>query len=234
MEEHCCKEIVCLGDTVGYNPKYYGYSDTRDANGAVQLIQENCKYSVVGNHDLFAIQKLPQGNHLFPYPSNWYQLSLEERKVLAKDAVWIYEDDVPVSLTESNRAYLNSLPEFLVLPLESHKVLFSHYAYPNLTGSAVEFDPSKKNSIEKHFAFMQQHECDIGIFAHDLQDGVRFFSEGRIQESDFGTYSLDTFPVGLNGPRVANGTEPNGYMVLDTDSMELQVFSLGAPSVLER
>lgn len=234
MKEFGCEEIVCLGDTVGYSQKYYGYPETREANGALQLVRENCKYSVVGNHDLFAVHKLPQDRSLFAYPLGWYSLPREERKNLAKGAVWVYDDDEPISLSGDSRAYLDSLPEFFVLPLENHKILFSHYAYPNLTGSAVDFDPAENDSIEKHFAFMQEHGCDMGIFAHDLQGGVRLFSERGMREHEFGSYSLDTFPIAFNGPWIANGTEPNGYMVLDTDLMELHVLSLGAASILER
>jgi predicted phosphodiesterase len=234
MKELGCEEIVCLGDTVGYNPRYYGYPETRDANGALQLIRENCKYSVVGNHDLFAIQKLPQDRSLFSYPLNWYLLPLEERQSLAKGFVWVYDDDMPVYLSEDNRTYLDSLPEFLVLSFKNCKILFSHYVYPNLTGSATEFDPAKNNSVEEHFTFMQKHGCDVGIFAHDLQGGVRFFSEQGIKEYGFGTHPLGDFPIAFNGPWIANGTEPNGFMILDTNSMELRVLPLDAPPVLER
>lgn len=234
MKDAGCDEIICLGDIVGWSPKYYGYPDTRDANAAVKLIRENCKYSVIGNHDLFAIQKLPQDRFLFSYPSNWYQLGLEERKALADGKVWLYDDDLPVSLTEENKVYLDSLPEFLVFPAQGHGILFSHYVYPNITGCAVEFDPSNNDSIKKHLSFMEEHGCDMGIFAHDLQGGVRIFSEGTVREFAFGFHALNSFPSAFNGPWVANGTKPNGYMILDTKSLEVGVIPLGAVPVKEQ
>jgi hypothetical protein len=117
------------------------------------------------------------------------------------------------------------------LPIKGHRTLLSHYAYPNLTGSAVEFDPIKNDSIGRHFEFMRQQRCDIGIFAHDLQGGVRFFKGKEIEEHPFGSYQISEFPVTLNGPWIANGTEPNGFIIFDTDTLQIEVVPLDTPPV---
>jgi predicted phosphodiesterase len=135
IREWGCDKIVCLGDIVGFSPQYYGYPDTRDTHSVIELVRKNCKHVVVGNHDLFAIQKLPKDRTLFEYPADWYQKTLEKRKQEANGAVWLYDDESPISLGENDRAYLDSLPEFQILSIEAHRILLSHYAYPNLTGS---------------------------------------------------------------------------------------------------
>jgi hypothetical protein len=69
------------------------------------------------------------------------------------------------------------------------------------------------------------------IFAHDLQGGIRFFNEKEIEEHTFGSYRPSKFPVALNGPWIANGTEPNGFMIFDTDSLQIEVIPLNTPPV---
>ena len=78
LKKHSCDVLVCLGDIVGYNVLYYGYFKSRSAHGVVQLVKDNCKYVVAGNHDLFAINKIPKIS-MFRYTHNWYSLSYLER-----------------------------------------------------------------------------------------------------------------------------------------------------------
>jgi predicted phosphodiesterase len=85
-------EILCLGDTVGYGP---------NPNECVKLIRERAAHSVLGNHDLAAIEGF----------------GVEYFNDAAKTAIaWTRE-----VLDEENRAYLNSLayelrfPEFLLV-----------------------------------------------------------------------------------------------------------------------
>jgi hypothetical protein len=210
-----CDELVCLGDIVGYSSLYYGYPDERDAHGSIRLIQERCRHVVAGNHDFFAARRLPK-HTTFNYPLGWYDLPIERQKSISQGAVWLYEDESPTDLTTADIAYLSELPELVVASHGDGNVLFSHYAFPNLIGDGVEFDPAESAGIRHHIDFMSEKGCDLAIFSHDLCDGIRIFSEGSIKEAPFGrNHSLPRGQVALSCPWVANGTEPNGVMVVD-------------------
>ena len=63
-----CDEIICLGDIIGYNAFYYNYHNTRDANESINIIKSNCRIVLIGNHDLYAIGKLPENRKDFIFP----------------------------------------------------------------------------------------------------------------------------------------------------------------------
>lgn len=228
LKERGCSVLACLGDMTGYGVMYYGYSDTRDAHACVQLVKENCRYAVVGNHDLFAIRKIPRQTP-FQYPTNWYELDVATKEKIANDAVYLYQDDLPAALTEDDSDYLAGLPECLVARIDGIGILISHYAYPNLVGDGVEFDPSENDGIRQHFRFMTEQGCSLAVFNHDLCDGVRIFSESAIQELPFGKYALPAGKVALNGSWVANSTSPNGVLILDPATRHVEAIPLNTP-----
>ena len=71
-----CDKIVCLGDIVGYSVPFYGFLSSRNASEVIELLKKKCDIIVAGNHDLFAIRKLPKYKAGFKYPKNWYTLIL--------------------------------------------------------------------------------------------------------------------------------------------------------------
>jgi predicted phosphodiesterase len=227
FENNDCATVVCLGDVIGYDALYYGYPDSRDAHACIQLVREKCQYAVIGNHDLFAIRQSPR-HTVFKHPKNWYALDYSARKQISSGAVWLYEDDLPASLTTDDTDYLAALPEFLVAELGGTKVLFSHYADPNLVGDCIEFDPAD-HGIQQHFQFMQAHGCHLGIFDHDDHGCLRIFTGDRVEELAFGGYPLPEGMAALNGPWVANGTSPNGVLVIDFAARQVEAIPLNTP-----
>ena len=91
LEKNCCDELICLGDIVGFNTSFPKYQNKRDASLCLEMVMDNCKHVIVGNHDLFAARKTPESNPGFEYPPNWYNLELEKRKQMANDKIWLYE-----------------------------------------------------------------------------------------------------------------------------------------------
>jgi predicted phosphodiesterase len=227
LKERNCDTLLCLGDIVGYSVPYYGYFKSRNAHKAVQSIKSNCKYAVAGNHDIFAVNKTPQIS-VFKYPNDWSMLSYFEKAKISNGEVWVYGDELPALLEPEDEKYLQGLPEYMVQSFGDLKVMFSHYVKPNLVGDHTKLDASK-NSMEKHFDFMKQESCQISIFSHDLQNGVRIFHKDSIKILPFGKHELKDFPIALNGPWVANGTEANGVMVLDTEVLSVEVIPLNTP-----
>jgi len=226
IEERECDTIVCLGDMVGFTEPYYGHEDTRDVNAVITLVKEKCQYVVIGNHDIVPARVTPKQTP-FVYPQNWYDLSFDERKECSKEKVWVCEDDLPVDLSEESVNYLRSLPEYQVIETAEMNILISHYAFPNLIGDDVESDPIVDNG-KAHLDFIRKHDCQLGIFNHDLQSGVRFFTGDSASERGFGMHNLPSLSLAMNGVWVANGTESNGFMILDTAKNTVEVISLGS------
>ncbi len=157
LDSHGCDRIACLGDLVGYSVPYYGYLASRNAHEVIELVRTHCDYVVAGNHDLYAVKRLPHHQEIFEYPPDWYALDYFRRKALSQGQVFLYDDELPAHLSQSDEAYLQSLPEFITVTLDQTNFMFSHYAYPDLVGDSQTFDPAEDNNIEQHFAFMREH-----------------------------------------------------------------------------
>lgn len=229
LDTHSCDRIACLGDLVGYSVPYYGYLASRNAHQVIDIVSKHCDYVVAGNHDLYAVKRLPQHQNIFEYPQNWYSLDYFSRKELSQGKVHLYDDELPAHLSRSDEEYLKSLPEFIVVTLDHRNFMFSHYAYPDLVGDSRTFDPAKDNNIGQHFTFMREHGCQIGISGHDLNDGARIYTQTRTIDLSFGTYTLSNELTWFHGLWVANGTCENGVMILDTGTLELTILPLNTP-----
>jgi predicted phosphodiesterase len=225
-----CETIACLGDIVGYSVPYYGFLKSRDARRAVQLVRERCEHVVTGNHDLFAIRKIPLHQHVFAYPANWYALDWVTRRKLSRGRVWLYDDELPALLGPEDEAYLGMLPEFLTIELDGIRLMLSHYAYPDLVGDAVSFDAALPENLSRHVDFMREHGCAVGFSCHDGDNGMTLHVGPQQVKVGFGTYSLpQEQPVWIQCPWVANGTYANGVLVLDTIHRQIRAIPLHSP-----
>ncbi len=59
IEKKKCDEVICLGDIVGFSIPFYDYIETRNGSACVKWVKNNCKYTIAGNHDLYAVRKVP-------------------------------------------------------------------------------------------------------------------------------------------------------------------------------
>lgn len=226
IKEKNCDTIVCLGDLVGFTKPYYGHEKTRNANEVVNLIKDSCEHVVVGNHDIVPIKRIPNQTP-FTYPETWYEMSFEEREVVSNGEVWLCDDDLDSKLGNDEKSYLRSLPEYKVIKTPEVSILISHYAFPNIIGDHVKTDPVDDNG-KSHIDFAKSKGCDISIFSHDLQVGIRLFDGVSAAEHPFGRIILPQLLLALNAPWVANGTEPNGYVILDTIENTIEAIPLNA------
>lgn len=226
LEKEKCDYILCLGDIVGFTLPFYRYIESRNADASVKLIKENCQKAVVGNHDLFAIKKVPQYKAGFNYNENWYNLNYELRAAKSRNRIWLYEDnEIKSFLSETSKEFLTSLNEVEVFECDKFKLLISHFCFPDFSGSAIFF-PGEVFHLEKHFNFMKEKNCKVSISGHGHTEGVIMVTEERFASLKFGLNSLDEGIQWIVVPCVARTTRENGVLVLDTSSMLFQTISL--------
>ena len=136
LRKEKCRKIVCLGDFTGYSVPFCGFLQSRNARGVIKLLKKNGVSILSGNHDLFSIKKLPKNRTGFPFPKNWYSLNFQTRHKLSKGKVYLYEDHtLPPLLKKEDKQFIRQLPEYLVKKCGNLKILFSHYAFPDLVGA---------------------------------------------------------------------------------------------------
>ena len=228
LEKNKCDKIICLGDFIGYSVPHYGFLKSRNAHEVIALIKEKCDLVVAGNHDLYAIRKLPKYKAGFNYPKNWYSLDFQTRQKISKDKVYLYEDnELSALLTKEDKEYIQNLPEFSIQDFDGLKVFISHWTYPDLVGTTT-FEPAKPEEFKEHFEFIQKHGCKLSICGHDHRR-VFLFSPEKMHEIPFGKTKLTNNQTGIYCPCVANGTFANGVMIQDTKKMEIEMIPLNTP-----
>ena len=223
-------EIVCLGDIVGFCVPYYSYLKTRDSNKVVKWVKETCPISVMGNHDLYAIRKIPVNIEHFKYPENWYDLDFNTRKRLANGKIWLYEDNELYTLLDDEcKEYIRALPEYIFQDYCKYRIMYSHYCYPDVTG-CLSRSIQEIDELHQHFDFMKQNDCLYAFSGNDHYPGVEIFTGDSIIEVKYGEkYTLLERPLWLHVPAVANGTNQNGIAIYNTDTREIEAIPLNTP-----
>ncbi len=226
LAQYQCEKIVCLGDIVGFALPFYQYIRARDAEGCIAQIRSRCSVAVAGNHDLYAIRRVPRFNAGFEYGANWYDLAYTIREKRARNRIWLYEDnELPPALSPASLEYLQGLEETECLRVDGFSCLVSHFCYPDLSGSAIFF-PSQAFHLKKHFQFVREQGCDLGISGHGHPEGCLIVNEDTMTLHPFGTVQLFEGPQWIVAPCVARTSRANGCMILDTEKRHITVVPL--------
>lgn len=217
IEKANVNEIICLGDISGYNPKYYSYFDTRDAHECLNVIKQNCSIILLGNHDLHAIKKLPELSPEFNYPYNWYDLDYYEKLEYAKGKILLYDDsDMTPRYSKADIEFLSVLKQYEIFDAENYKILFSHYAYPNISGLEVVYYLNYSD-FASHFKFMDSLNCKVSVTGHEHTPGLCLVTKTQLKLKNFGKYKTKESEFVLMCPSIANGRNRNGFMIFDTE-----------------
>ena len=228
LEQNNCDAIVCLGDIVGFTLPFQRHISARDANGCIDLVKDACAVVVAGNHDLYAVRRIPLYTDGFPYGENWYQLDYDKRAKLSRNRVWLYEDsELPHFLSPASVEYLSALPEYKDASFDGIRFCFSHFHFPDLTGSTLA-TPRKPKDLLRHFEFMDERQCLIGVSGHGHPEGCACCDSAKLRFLPFGQHVLDKQQQWLVCPCIANTSRSNGVMLLDTSSFQLDVIPLGS------
>ncbi|HPD65867.1 MAG TPA: metallophosphoesterase family protein [Bacteroidia bacterium] len=227
IEKYPVDEIICLGDITGFNIPAFSYFSSRNASECLNLIKSNCTVLLAGNHDLYAVRKIPTHQTIFNFPENWYELDFSERKKLAENKVWLYEDNELLSLLDSaEKEFIRLLPEYHVFNSAHGDILFSHSCFPDPSGSTTFF-PSGYLDLKQHFAFMKEKNCRISFFGHGHVQGIELCFRKSYQFMSFGEYFLDNQIYSVSCPAIARGNNRvNGFVIFDTESLSLKVIEV--------
>ncbi len=230
LSKEGCETLICLGDIVGFTIPFFRYIETRDAEECVRLVKENCSVVVVGNHDLFAVKKVPYHKAGFNYSEDWYKLDYEIRAKKAKNRIWLYEDsEIKCQLSDGAKEFLGNLNEIEVREFNNEKFLFSHFCFPDFSGSAIYF-PREPFHLTKHFEYMKEHNCKVSISGHGHPEGSIIVNENKFYLSGFGSHKLINDTQWIVIPCVARTSRLNGVMILDTLLDEFKTISFNSYS----
>ncbi|MCZ7557485.1 MAG: metallophosphoesterase family protein [Bacteroidia bacterium] len=226
LERRNCDAIVCLGDIVGFTLPFQRNISGRDANRCIAMVREHCIVVVAGNHDLFAVRRLPKLSAGFDYGDDWYALDYDVRAKRSRNRVWLYEDsELPHFLSEESREYLRTLPEYHVLDLSGNKMFLSHYHYPDCSGSTIDW-PKRARDMREHLLFAASHGCTLSFSGHGHPEGCVLADEKKITLLPFGAHATGDARQWIVCPCIANTSRANGVLILDTGQQEIEAIPL--------
>ncbi len=215
-------KVVCLGDISGFSVPHYEHHNTRSAHECLKLLRKNCDLFVLGNHDLHAIKRIPHYSPNFEYPDNWYELNYFEKEETANGQLWIYEEnELPPLYSRDDIRFLSKQNEIEVFEINGLSILFSHFAYPNLTGSEREFYFIPED-FTMHFEFMTRKKCNIGIIGHAHPAGLLYFTPTLTINKGFRKRSIPDDQVSIVAPSISQSGKKNGFLIIDSKKYEVE------------
>jgi predicted phosphodiesterase len=225
FEREQCDSLACLGDIAGFSAQHYTHGATKNAHQCIEIIKHHFDIAVKGNHDLFALKKLPEHKAGIQYPGNWFNLSLEEQRKSVHNKVWIYEDEEHAYLKEQDLDYLNNLPEYKVLEHSNGNILFSHYLFPDFTGSLKHFHTDIYDFLP-HIRYMKEKNIKFSFCGHSHVEGIHIAYTSKLRRKRFKKITLRDRVQCIAGPVLASGTNTKGLLIFETSSLILNIVKL--------
>ncbi|MCX7862242.1 MAG: metallophosphatase family protein [Bacteroidales bacterium] len=226
IEKLQCNEIACVGDIVGFSVPHYKHYEQRNANACVELIAKYCRYAIAGNHDHYAVKKIPIHNPISEIPFYWYQLPYPERKQISQGKVWLYEEnELSALLSISATEWLLQLPEYLILEFSSIKLLLSHFIFPDITGFTTKYMHYIQQNQE-HFNFIRNKQVHFSIFGHVHTPKILILNEqnNKIKLSKKLKFTTHTTAIGI--PAVVRNITRSGFITVDFNKMIMETHYL--------
>ena len=204
-------KIVCLGDITGFSDLHHSHKDTKDANACIDLLKESCDIIVTGNHDINTLDKLPA-----------YLRRHEEANSFLPKETWPYEGEVHASLSPESIKLLKNFPEYVTESVDNINILFSHFLFPDITGSTMMI-PEIKKELKSHFNFMDQKGCLLSFVGHTHINGFALSGGRHIHFREFGFTRLSDKQQVIFGPAIVKDGIRSGFMIFDTNNFELSI-----------
>ncbi len=214
-------KLVCLGDISGFSRRHYRYLKSRDASSSLRLLREKCSIILAGNHDLHVSRRLPVHSTIFDFPSDWYELALDKKSILAKDEIWLHEEDLDPHYPPDDLDFLATLPEFVILEEGGIRILLTHYAHPNLSGFRKNFY-SWEGDFQSHFRFMEFQKCRLSFIGHAHPRGYYVVTPDRFRHYSYRKIPLPQHPAIVGVPPVTRHRWRSGFCIFDTAAGTIQ------------
>jgi predicted phosphodiesterase len=231
---HQCDEVACLGDIVGYDHRFYNYTTERSAKKCLDLIRSNCRWVVAGNHDLHAAGKFPSFSNGLEYPQQWFAMNITDRKKASRGKVWSYDGDAPNDMTDNDLHYLQSLPEYLLIAVSGINCLFSHYFFPDFSGSTTRYI-ERNHHLQGHWDFMNQHGVKFSFSGHSHQFFTGFAYQHKrngagsflkaIHSVPSDTFNLGNEKVAILLPPLSGDKGRTAFSIMDSAILKLTIIS---------
>ena len=225
IDKQKCDQILCLGDIVGCSHHFKGSLDGRDADACVRMVKNHCDYVVCGNHDLYAIMKLPSNHDELGMPDNWYELDLEEKEQISKSRLWLHEDEIEDPVSDSSFEYLNALPEQLVIETGDFNILATHFIEPDITGTS-KGSPAGRQDFSGHLKLLKKNNCLVGLAGHAHLEGFARISRRDYLMNYYRKSHLLKKRQIIVVPPITRNPGSRGFIILDSLSREFEAISL--------
>ena len=228
LERRGCDIVCCLGDILGFSLAYQRDPGRRDAEDCVAMVRDQCAAAVAGNHDLYAIRRVPIHAAGFPYGADWYALDEDTRSHRARGRLWRDEcSDIPPRLGPRAREYMESLPEHATLEADEIRIMISHFRYPDLSGSLVR--SLRDDHVDRHLDFVRAQGCLLAFSGHGHPEGIARTEGGKLVFDGFGSHAVSRRAQWIVAPGVARSDRASGILAFDTRSFDLEVIALHVP-----
>lgn len=216
------EKLICLGDISGFSSPFYKYRISRDASACLNLLKETCDLIIPGNHDMHNARRIPEHSAVFDFPITWYEMDLIKRTELSKSEIWLHDGDLDSNLGTEDLGFLQTLSEYEVLDTTEYRILFSHYAYPNLSGFRKNFY-SWEGDFKDHFRFMKEKDCSLSFIGHAHSRGIYTVSREDFKLSGKKRFQLNAHPTIVGIPPVTRHGMRSGFIIFDTSSRVMQI-----------
>ena len=220
LQEKRCDKLICLWDIV----------DLSDKTRCIELVQKDCDISVIWNHDICAIKRIPESAGIFKYPDNWYQLSIPEQIKMADNRIWMIESDEDLNnlkVSDNTKDFLSSLPEWTIFESDNANILLSHRVYPNLSWCWKTPDEQRINNdisdYFQHFDFMENHNCKVSFVWHEHDRNLVYTRNESFNIEFDKPYTIWDITCCFSVPAIwcCHSTMQQWVAIFDTEKMEV-------------
>ncbi len=151
--------------------------------------------------------------------------------------VWCYEGDEPNDLDDDDLLFLSSLPESITTPFTEIPILFSHYIFPDLTGSTTVYR-ERNNQLKNHWEFMNENKIQFSFAGHSHSSFAGFAYQGKgngvrsflkaIHPVPYDTINLGDEMAVILLPPLSGEKGRSGFSIIDIDTKILRIISLSS------
>ncbi|MFO7617147.1 MAG: metallophosphoesterase family protein [Bacteroidales bacterium] len=138
-------------------------------------------------------------------------------------------------LDPADLAWLDTLPDSIIIEPDGQRVLLSHYIYPDVVGSSMVFI-RRQSQLSAFYGLLMRDNISLAFAGHDHPAGVGFAYPGpdrwisryrrAIHYMPFSRYQLDGDRILCLLPALATKTSRPGISIWDTDDHSLDIIEL--------